>query len=225
MVRNKKIYAVLIAAFTALSSQVLVGQEYPDSLTVPATDSPVAEPVCMNVHAPLVRTGIEVLRDRGFDVLQGKRIGLVTNPSGVDSNLNSTIDILYGAEGVKLVALYGPEHGVRGDKYAGDKVGEETDLTTGLPVHSLYGASRKPTAKMLEGLDAVVYDIQDIGVRSYTFISTLGLVMEACGELGIEVIVLDRPNPLGGLKVEGPLVRDGYHSFISLHPCNHPSRR
>ena len=217
MVRNKKIYAVLIAAFTALSSQVLVGQEYPDSLTVPATDSPVAEPVCMNVHAPLVRTGIEVLRDRGFDVLQGKRIGLVTNPSGVDSNLNSTIDILYGAEGVKLVALYGPEHGVRGDKYAGDKVGEETDLTTGLPVHSLYGASRKPTAKMLEGLDAVVYDIQDIGVRSYTFISTLGLVMEACGELGIEVIVLDRPNPLGGLKVEGPLVRDGYHSFISQY--------
>ena len=217
MVRNKKIYAVLIAAFTALSSQVLVGQEYPDSLTVPATDSLLAEPVCMNVHAPLVRTGIEVLRDRGFDVLQGKRIGLVTNPSGVDSNLNSTIDILYNAEGVKLVALYGPEHGVRGDKYAGDKVGEETDLTTGLPVHSLYGASRKPTAKMLEGLDAVVYDIQDIGVRSYTFISTLGLVMEACGELGIEVIVLDRPNPLGGLKVEGPLVRDGYHSFISQY--------
>ena len=107
MVRNKKIYAVLIAAFIALSSQVLVGQEYPDSLTPPATDSLIAEPVCMNVHAPLVRTGIEVLRDRGFDVLQGKRIGLVTNPSGVDSKLNSTIDILYGAEGVKRTSPRG----------------------------------------------------------------------------------------------------------------------
>ncbi len=219
MVKNKML---LIAALVALTSPALIGQEYPDSVATHAGDSlPLAgqapDSACTNVHAPLVRTGIEVLRDRGFDALLGKRIGLVTNPSGVDSRLNSTIDILYGAEGVELVALYGPEHGVRGDKYAGDKVGEETDLTTGLPVHSLYGATRKPTREMLAGLDAVVYDIQDIGVRSYTFISTLGLVMEACGELGIEVIVLDRPNPLGGLKVEGPLVRDGYHSFISQY--------
>lgn len=164
-----------------------------------------------------VKTGLEVLREHGFDVLQGKRVGLVTNPSGVDRELNSTVDILFNAEGFELVALYGPEHGVRGDKYAGDKVGDETDFTTGLPVHSLYGATRKPTPEMLKGLDAVVYDIQDVGVRSYTFISTLGLVMEACAEAGIEVIVLDRPNPLGGLKVEGPLVRDGWHSFIGQY--------
>ncbi len=169
------------------------------------------------LSAQTVRPGIEMLRERGFDVLQGKRVGLVTNPSGVDRELNSTIDILFNAEGVNLVALFGPEHGVRGDKYAGDKVGGETDLTTGLPVHSLYGATRKPAPEMLRGLDAVVYDIQDVGVRSYTFISTLGLVMEACGEAGIEVIVLDRPNPLGGLKVEGPCVRDGYHSFIGQY--------
>ncbi len=170
-----------------------------------------------NIHAPLVRTGVEVLRDRGFDILRGRRVGLVTNPSGIDSNLNSTIDILYGAGDVELVALFGPEHGVRGDKYAGDKVSDERDPATGLPVHSLYGVTRKPTPEMLEGIDVMVYDIQDVGVRSYTFISTLGLVMEACGEAGIEVVVLDRPNPLGGLKVEGPLVRDGFHSFVSQY--------
>ncbi len=165
----------------------------------------------------IVKTGIEVLRDRNFDILQGRKVGLVTNPSGVDRELKSTVDILFEAPEVDLVALFAPEHGVRGDKYAGDKVGSERDARTGLPVHSLYGATRKPTAEMLAGLDAVVYDIQDVGVRSYTFISTLGLVMEACAEAGIEVIVLDRPNPLGGRKVEGPVVRDGFHSFISQY--------
>lgn len=165
----------------------------------------------------VVKTGIEVLRDRNFDILQGRKVGLVTNPSGVDRELKSTVDILFEAPEVELVALFAPEHGVRGDKYAGDKVGSERDARTGLPVHSLYGATRKPTAEMLAGLDAVVYDIQDVGVRSYTFISTLGLVMEACAEEDIEVIVLDRPNPLGGRKVEGPVVREGFHSFISQY--------
>lgn len=165
----------------------------------------------------IVKPGIEVLRDRNFDILQGRKVGLVTNPSGVDRELKSTVDILFEAPEVELVALFAPEHGVRGDKYAGDKVGSERDARTGLPVHSLYGATRKPTAEMLAGLDAVVYDIQDVGVRSYTFISTLGLVMEACAEEDIEVIVLDRPNPLGGRKVEGPVVREGFHSFISQY--------
>lgn len=171
----------------------------------------------MNAASPKVKTGIEVLRDRGFDILQGKRIGLVTNPSGVDSNLKSTIDILYQAPGVELVALYGPEHGVRGDVYAGGKVSDSKDPSTGLPVYSLYGATRKPTPEMLKGLDAVVYDIQDVGVRSYTFISTLGLVIEACAPLGIEVIVLDRPNPLGGNKIEGCYVEPAFNSFVSQY--------
>ena len=171
----------------------------------------------MHAASPEVKTGIEVLRDRGFDILQGKRIGLVTNPSGVDSNLKSTIDILYQAPGVELVALYGPEHGVRGDVYAGGKVSDSKDPSTGLPVYSLYGATRKPTPEMLKGLDAVVYDIQDVGVRSYTFISTLGLVMEACAPLGIEVIVLDRPNPLGGNKIEGCYVEPAFNSFVSQY--------
>ena len=166
---------------------------------------------------PLVKTGVEVLRERDFEPLRGKRVGLVTNPSGVDSQLRSTIDILFNAPGVNLVALYGPEHGVRGDVYAGGKIGDSVDASTGLPVYSLYGSTRKPTAEMLKDIDVIVYDIQDVGVRSYTFISTLGLVMEACAPLGIEVVVLDRPNPMGGNKIEGCYVEGPFHSFVSQY--------
>ena len=161
--------------------------------------------------------GVEVLVKRGFPGLKGKNVGLVTNPSGVDRNLRSTIDILFNAPEVNLVALFGPEHGVRGDVYAGGKVDGHVDSATGLPVHSLYGATRKPTPEMLEGIDVMVYDIQDVGARSYTFISTLGLVMEACAEQGVEVMVLDRPNPLGGEKIEGSYVENGYFSFVSQY--------
>jgi uncharacterized protein YbbC (DUF1343 family) len=171
-----------------------------------ANAQPVSEPVM---------TGIEVLESYGFEELLGKRVGLVTNPSGVDRNLRSTIDILYKAPQVNLVALFGPEHGVRGDAYAGDKVEGGTDPATGLPVYSLYGSTREPTQEMLKGIDVMVYDIQDVGTRCYTFISTLGLVMRACAKAGIEVLVLDRPNPLGGIKVEGPLVEPDFHSFVS----------
>ena len=166
---------------------------------------------------PVVKTGIEVLRDREFEGLKGKRVGLVTNPSGVDRYLNSTVDILYNAPGVELVALYGPEHGVRGDVYAGGHVTDTKDEATGLPVYSIYGSTRKPTPEMLEGIDVMVYDIQDVGVRSYTFISTLGLVMEACAEKDIEVMVLDRPNPLGGNKIEGCYVESDFFSFVSQY--------
>ena len=166
---------------------------------------------------PVVKTGIEVLRDSEFEGLKGKRVGLVTNPSGVDRYLNSTVDILYNAPGVELVALYGPEHGVRGDVYAGGHVTDTRDEATGLPVYSIYGSTRKPTPEMLEGIDVMVYDIQDVGVRSYTFISTLGLVMEACAEKDIEVMVLDRPNPLGGNKIEGCYVESGFFSFVSQY--------
>ena len=165
--------------------------------------------------AQTVKPGIEVLRERGFEGLEGKKVGLVTNPSGVDSKLRSTIDILHEAPGVDLVALYGPEHGVRGDAYAGDHVSDTKDPKTGVPVYSIYGKNREPSAEMLRGVDIMVYDIQDVGTRSYTFISTLGLVMRACAKQGIEVMVLDRPNPLGGKKVEGCLVEPGFHSFVS----------
>lgn len=164
-----------------------------------------------------VKPGVEVLRDRGFSGLAGMRVGLVTNPSGVDSSLRSTIDILYDAPEVNLVALFAPEHGVRGDIYAGGRVESGKDPRTGLPVHSLYGATREPSQEMLKGIDMMIYDIQDVGSRSYTFISTLGLVMRACAKAEIPVMVLDRPNPLGGRKVEGPLVEPGFNSFVSQY--------
>lgn len=162
-----------------------------------------------------IQTGIEVLKNSNFKILEGKRVGLITNPTGVDNQLKSTIDILHEAPNVNLVALFGPEHGVRGDVHAGDHVDNSSDPTTGLPVGSLYGKTRKATPDMLKGIDVLVYDIQDIGCRSFTYISTMGLAMEAAAENNIEFVVLDRPNPLGGLKVEGNLAEDGYISFVS----------
>lgn len=165
----------------------------------------------------VVKTGIEVLKAQRFELLEGKRVGLITNPTGVDDGLRSTVDILNEAPNVELVALFGPEHGVRGDAHAGDHVGNQTDPVTGLPVYSLYGKTRKPTPEMLRGIDVLVYDIQDIGCRSFTYISTMGEAMAAAAENGIEFVVLDRPNPLGGRKVEGPLVQDGFFSFVSQY--------
>ncbi|MDE6810640.1 MAG: DUF1343 domain-containing protein [Muribaculaceae bacterium] len=165
-----------------------------------------------------VKPGVEVLRDNGFAQLQGKRVGLITNPSGVDNNLKSTIDILHEAPGVTLTALYSPEHGVRGDVHAGDHVDNMVDPATGVPVYSIYGKSQKPSPEMLKDVDVLIYDIQDNGCRSFTFISTMGLAMDACAELGKEFMVLDRPNPVGGNKVEGNLVEDSCYSFVSQFP-------
>ncbi|MFA6597120.1 MAG: DUF1343 domain-containing protein [Ignavibacteriaceae bacterium] len=166
---------------------------------------------------PQVKLGIDVLKERNFDVLKGKRVGLITNPTGVDQNLKSTIDILFESKECKLTALYGPEHGVRGDFSAGTEIDFYTDSKTNLPVYSIYGKTKKPTPEMLNDIDVLVFDIQDIGCRSYTFISTLGLAMEAAAENNIPFVVLDRPNPLGGIKVEGNLVEDGFVSFVSQY--------
>ena len=162
-----------------------------------------------------IKTGIEVLKEQNFKCLEGKRVGLITNPTGVDNNLKSTIDILHEAPNVNLVALFGPEHGVRGDVHAGDHVTDIKDASTGLPVYSLYGKTRKATPEMLKDIDVLVYDIQDIGCRSFTYISTMGLAMEAAAENGKELVVLDRPNPVGGLKIEGNLAEDDCISFVS----------
>ena len=164
-----------------------------------------------------VKPGIDVLRDRGFDILKGKRVGLITNPTGISSDLEQTADILHHAPGVKLVALFGPEHGVRGDVEAGKEVNGFNDSQTGLPVYSLYGRTRKPTKDMLRGIDVLVYDIQDIGVRSYTYISSLGLAMEAAAENRVTFVVLDRPNPLTGTRVEGPMLDLHFKSFIGAY--------
>lgn len=165
-----------------------------------------------------VQTGVEVLRQRGFDILKGKRVGLITNPTAVDASLRSTVDILAGAPGLTLTALFGPEHGVRGEFAGGDEVGTTIDRRTGVTAYSLYGRNRKPTREMLRGVDVLVYDIQDIGCRSYTYISTMGLCMEAAADARIPFIVLDRPDPLGGERIEGNIAEQGFFSFIGQFP-------
>lgn len=178
----------------------------------------VAIAATLALAAQAVKPGIEVLRDNNFDILQGKKVGLITNPTGVDNSLKSTIDILHEAPGVELVGLYAPEHGVRGDAHAGDHVADAADPATGVKVYSIYGKSRKPTPEMLKDVDVLIYDIQDNGCRSFTFISSMALAMQACAELGKDFVVLDRPNPVGGNKVEGCIVEDDCVSFVSQLP-------
>src|SRR5262249_4909450 len=145
------------------------------------------------------------------------RVGLITNPSAVDANLESAPDVLR-AGGCRLAALFGPEHGVRGDAPAGQPVASGIDARTGVPCYSLYGEHRAPTQEMLEGLDAVIFDVQDVGARFYTFESTLSLAMEACARTHLPLVVLDRPNPIGGIETEGPLLELGLSSFVGMHP-------
>ncbi|MDD2706745.1 MAG: DUF1343 domain-containing protein [Verrucomicrobiae bacterium] len=161
------------------------------------------------------KLGIEALEEQGFAPLSGKKIGLVANPASVTSSLTSSVDVFRRTDRCRLTALFGPEHGAFGSEHAGGKVQSGVEAATALPIHSLYGKTRKPTPEMLKGLDALVFDLQDIGSRSYTYISTMKLCLEACAEAGIEFVVLDRPNPLGGVRVEGPMVEKPFESFIS----------
>ncbi len=167
---------------------------------------------------PPVRTGIDVLIENKFSVLQGKRVGLITNPTGVTAGLSSAVDVFAHSNQVKLVALFGPEHGVRGDAAAGSRVDSYVDSATGLPVYSLYGKTTKPTQEMLKGIDVLVYDIQDIGIRSYTYIATMAKAMSAAAEHGIEFVVLDRPDPLTGNAVEGNVLDPKFKSFVGMFP-------
>ncbi|MBN2010149.1 DUF1343 domain-containing protein [candidate division KSB1 bacterium] len=167
---------------------------------------------------PVVKPGIDVLLERNFDLVNGKHIGLITNATGITRDFRSTIDVLYETPNVQLTALFGPEHGVRGDIEAGQLVPRYTDERTDVTVFSLYGKTRKPTPDMLSDVDVLIYDIQDIGSRAYTFIYTMALGMQAAQEKGIPFIVLDRPNPLGGIRVEGNVLDPAFSSFIGLYP-------
>lgn len=172
-------------------------------------------------HKPL-RLGIDVLAASKFNLLQGKRVGLITNQTGRDSRGVPTAKLLHDADGVRLVALFSPEHGIAGALDV-NRIGDSTDESLGVPIYSLYGESRRPTSEQLAQLDALVFDIQDIGTRFYTYIATMGLAMEAAAEAGKEFIVLDRPNPIDGVSIEGPLLDAGRESFVGYHtlPVRH----
>ena len=164
------------------------------------------------------KLGLEVLLDSQLDLVAGKRVGLVACPSSVDRHLRSSIELLHKHSDVNLVALFGPEHGIRGDAQAGAKVAASIDPLTQLPVHSLYGTTQRPAPEMLRGLDAIIIDLQDGGVRFYTFVATVFYVMEAARGAGISVVILDRPAPINGKRVEGPLLDPDYRSFVGPAP-------
>lgn len=165
---------------------------------------------------PTIKLGNEMLMIRHYDLIKGKKIGLVTNQSGVNSKGESLIDILAADKSTQLVALYGPEHGIDGLAKAGAYVASVTHPTLGIPVYSLYGQTRMPTEEMLRNVDLLLFDMQDIGARTYTYISTLNYVMIAAQKYNKPVIVLDRPNPVGGEIVEGPVLEDPYKSFVGI---------
>jgi len=165
-------------------------------------------------HAQKVITGADLLISNHFDLIKGKRVGLVVNHTALLSDGRHLADVLHATKDVKLVALFGPEHGLRGDTTG--PVTDGIDAKTGVPVHSLYGKINKPTPEMLKGIDVLIYDIQDVGARFYTYVSTLGYIIEAGAENRIPVVVLDRPNPIGGMYVDGPVRDDTLKSFVAF---------
>ena len=165
-----------------------------------------------------VFTGLDILARDNFAILEGKKVGLITNQTGVNRKLIQNVELFLESPNVDLQAVFSPEHGFSGTVSAGEKVNSSEDVKTGIPFYSLYGENRKPTPDMLKGLDVLVFDIQDIGIRSYTYMSTMGLAMEAAGEVGIDFIVLDRPNPMNGEKIEGNILDLKFSSFIGMYP-------
>lgn len=178
--------------------------------------SPADAIVTTRLGAAEVVPGVEVLLSDSLHLVRGKRIGLITNHSGRDRRGTSTIDLLQQVPGAKLTALFAPEHGIRGVEEA--LVSSTVDAKTGVAIHSLYGQTRKPTAEMLRDVDVLVYDIQDIGVRQYTYESTMTLGMQAAAERGIPIVVLDRPNPVSGTIIEGNILEPAYQSFVGIYP-------
>jgi len=172
---------------------------------------------------PPVLLGIDVLEEQDYALLQGKQVGLITNQTGRDSRGRSTADLLAKAPGVKLVALFSPEHGIRGIHEAGQSVGDTIDPKLHLPVYSLYGSVQKPTPEMLNAIDVLVFDMQDVGARFYTYLTTMGMAMEAASQRGLAFMVLDRPNPSGGSLVEGQVLDSRIRHFTAYYgiPVRH----
>lgn len=167
--------------------------------------------------APGTTLGVTVLLEDSLHLIRGKRVGLITNHTGRDERGRSTIDLIHGAPGVRLTALFAPEHGIRGIAEGGARIAYAVDSTTGVPIYSLYGDTRVPTERMLANVDVVLYDIQDIGARMYTYVWTMTLAAEAAKKAGKQFIVLDRPNPIRADAIEGGLIEPRYRSFTGLH--------
>ena len=201
-----------------LVAQSVVGFDF--ELVRGALSSTLASSVAHPAPIPQVLNGIDVLARDGFKILQGMKVGLVSNHTGHDSRRRTSIDLLFKAPGVKLMALFSPEHGIRGE--ADEKVADGHDIQTGLPIYSLYGERRSPTVSQLAGLDVIVFDIQDIGTRYYTYLATLGNCMEAASKSGLKFVVLDRVNPINGVTIEGP-VHTNASTFVAYHgiPLRH----
>lgn len=184
-----------------------------------ATSAALAAPLLAGAAAPAkIVLGDDLFVREVWRELDGRAIGIVTNPSGVLSSGQALVDAVHANPQITIKALFGPEHGIRGTATAGSSVASSTDERTGLPVYSLYGATRHPTAAMLEGIDVILFDIQDVGARPYTYVSTMAYVMESAAQYGKEVWVLDRPNPTGGVLIDGPILEPKFKSFIGLYP-------
>ena len=168
--------------------------------------------------AQATRPGIDVLLTDSLHLVAGHRVGLVTNHTGISADGTPSIDLLFGHPEIELVALFSPEHGIRGTAAPGERIDDAVDAATGLPVYSLYGATRRPTPAMLRGIEVLLFDIQDIGARYYTYVYTMAYAMEAAGEAGIPFVVLDRPNPVGGELVQGNILDPAFASFVGLYP-------
>jgi uncharacterized protein YbbC (DUF1343 family) len=206
--------AALLALLALPAGGCAQGAARPRGVDTPAASAAPVAPV-PTAARDTVRPGIEVLLRDSLHLLRGKRVGLITNHTGRDRAGTSTIDLLFRAPGVRLVALYGPEHGLRGAVEAGERVASSRDSATGLPIHSLYGATRVPTREMLRGVDVLVYDIQDVGARVYTYQWTMALAADSSG---VPFVVLDRPNPVRADRVDGSVLDTAYRSFVGLHP-------
>ena len=178
----------------------------------------VPKPDYLTLEEKKVETGLDIFNNSDFNYISGKRIGLITNQTGLDKNLTQNIKLFINSTNIELKAVFSPEHGFKGTENAGKKILNSYDADTDLTYYSLYGETKKPTYEMLKDIDVLIFDIQDLGIRSYTYISTLGLSMEAAAENNIEFIVLDRPNPFGGNRIEGNILDLNNKSFIGMYP-------
>jgi uncharacterized protein YbbC (DUF1343 family) len=213
-----KFFTAVVAGSTPILALLLGAGSTPDMARAQSQSEPVIATTREPISNAPVLPGLDALIESNFQILRGKRVGLITNQTGITREGESGIDVLADAPGVHLVALFAPEHGVRGRVAAGKTVSHSRDVQTGVPIYSLYGGSKKPGAAMLKNLDTLVFDLQDIGSRSYTYIATMKACMEAAAQHGKNFVVLDRPNLIGGNRVEGNILNPGFRSFVGPAP-------